>query len=44
MSQGTFLGTLIRLKAFKRLFVFRLKVDFFLRGKSMVFCQKMTKF
>ena len=40
MSQGTFSGTLNRLEAFKTIFVFRLKVDFFLRGKSMLFGQK----
>ena len=32
MSQGTFLETLIRLEAFKRIFVFRPKLDFFARG------------
>ena len=37
MSQGTCLDTLNRLEAFKRIFVFRPKIDFFLRGKSMVF-------
>ena len=31
MSQGTFFDTLIRLDAFKRIFVFRPKMDFFLR-------------
>ena len=36
MSQGTFSDTLIRLEAFKRIFVFRPKIDFFPRGKSMV--------
>ena len=40
MSQGMFLDTLIRLEAFKRIFVFRPKIDFFPRGKSMVFVQK----
>ena len=39
MSQGTSSDTLIRLEAFKRLFVFRPKTDFFPRGKSMVFGQ-----
>ena len=29
MSQGTFLDTLIRLEAFKRIFAFRPKIDFF---------------
>ena len=40
MSQGTFSYTLIRLEAFKRIFVFRPKFFFFPRGKSMVFGQK----
>ena len=40
MSQGTFSDTLIRLEAFKRIFVFLPKIDFFPRGKSMVFGQK----
>ena len=40
MSQGTFSDTLIRLEAFKTIFVFRPKLDFFLRGKSMLFNEK----
>ena len=40
MSQGTFLDTLIRLEAFKRIFVFCPKLDFFQRGKCRVFGQK----
>ena len=40
MSQGTCFDTVIRLEAFKRIFVFRQKIDFFPRGKSMVFGQK----
>ena len=40
MSQGSFSKTLVRLKAFKRIFVFRPKIDFFPRGKAMVFGQK----
>ena len=41
MSQGTFLDTLIRLEAFKRIFVFFFsKIDFFQRGKCRVFGQK----
>ena len=40
MCQGTISDKLIRLEAFKRIFVFRPKIDFFLRGKSMVFGQK----
>ena len=40
MSQGTFSDTLIPLEAFKRIVVFRPKIDFFPRGKSMVFGQK----
>ena len=39
MSKGTFLDTLIRLEAFKRIIVFCPKIDFFPRGKSMVFGQ-----
>ena len=31
MFQQTFLDTLIQLEAFKRIFVFRPKIDFFLR-------------
>ena len=40
MCQGTFLDTPILLKAFKRIFVFRPKIDFFSRGKSSVFGEK----
>ena len=40
MSQGPFSDKLIRLKGLKRIFVFRQKIDFFLRGKSMLFGQK----
>ena len=40
MSQGTFSDTLIRLEALKRIFVFRPKIDFFLRGKSMLLGQE----
>ena len=40
MSLGTFPDTLIRLDAFKRIFVFRRKIEFFARGKSMVFGKK----
>ena len=40
MSQGTLADTLIRSEAFKRIFVFRPKIEFFPRGKSMVFGQK----
>ena len=40
MSQETFSDILIRLEPFKRIFVFRPKIDFFPRGKSMVFGQK----
>ena len=40
MSQGTFKETLIRLEAFKRIFVFCPKIDYFPRGKSTVFGQK----
>ena len=40
MSQGTFSDTLIGLEAFKRIFVFRPKIDFLPRGKSCVFGQK----
>ena len=44
MPQGTFWDTLIRLEAFKRIFIFRAKMDFFPRGKSMLFGQKRTNF
>ena len=37
MCQGTFLDTPILLKAFKIIFVFGPKIDFFPRGKSRVF-------
>ena len=40
MSQKTFSDTLIRFEAFKRIFVFPPKIDFFPRGKCMVFVQK----
>ena len=33
MSQGTFQDILIQLEAFKRIFVFRPKIDFLPRGK-----------
>ena len=36
MSQGTFSVTMIRLEAFKRVFVLRPKIDFFSRGRSRV--------
>ena len=44
MSQGTFLDTLIRLEAFKTIFVFHPKIDFFPRGLSRVFGQKWPNF
>ena len=44
MSQGTFSDKLIRLKAFKIIFVFRPKINFFLRGKPMLFGQKSPNF
>ena len=44
MSKGTFPDTLIRLNAFKRIFVFRPKIDFLPRGKSMLFGQKGENF
>ena len=37
MSQGSFSYTLIRLEAFKRIFVVRPKIDFFPRVKAMAF-------
>ena len=40
MSQGKFCDKLIRLEAFKRIFVFCPKMDFFLTGLSRVFSQK----
>ena len=44
MSQETFSDTLIQLEAFKRIFAFPLKIDYFPRGKPMVFCQKLRNF
>ena len=44
MSQGTFLDTLIRLEAFKRIFVFCPKIDFFSKGLVHCFLSKMTIF
>ena len=40
MSQGTFSDLLIRLEAFKRIFVFRPEIDFLPRGKPTVLGQK----
>ena len=37
MSRRIFLDTLIRLEAFKTIFDVILKIDFFPRGKCMVF-------
>ena len=44
MSKVTFIDTLIRLEAFKRIFVFCPKIDFFPWGKSTVFGQKRPNF
>ena len=44
MSQGTFSDLLIRLEAHKRIFVFRPKIDFFRRFKSMGYGQKCPNF
>ena len=44
MSQGTFLDTLIRLVALKRIFVFRPRIDFIFKGVSPVFLVKNAKF
>ena len=44
MSRGTVSDTLIRLKAFKRIFLFRPKIDFFPRGNSRVLAQKAPSF
>ena len=44
MSQGMFSDTLIRLEAFERISVFRPKIEFFLRGKSMVFGERSPNF
>ena len=44
MAQGTFSNTLIGLEAFKRIFVFRPKIDFFPRCKSRVFRPKQGNF
>ena len=35
MSQGTFSDTLIQLEAFKRIFVFCAKMDFFSKGRTI---------
>ena len=43
MSQRTFLDTLIRLEAFKRIIVFRPKIDFFFSGVSPRFLVKNDK-
>ena len=40
MSQGTFSDLLIRLEAFKGIFVFCPKIDFLPRGKPTVLGQK----
>ena len=40
MSQGTFSDLLIRLRAFKRIFVFRPKIDILSRGKPTVLDKK----
>ena len=40
MCQGTFLSLLIRLEAFKRIFVFGPKIDFLPRGKPTVLGKK----
>ena len=40
MSQGTLSDLLIRLEAFKRIFVFRPKIDFLPWGKLTVLHQK----
>ena len=44
MTQWTFSDKLIRLKTLKRIFVFRPKIDFLLKGQPMLFNEKMTKF
>ena len=44
MSQGTYKNTMIRLEACKKIFAFRPNIDFFLRGKSRNFGQKLTNF
>ena len=44
MCQRTFSDTLIRLEAFKTIFVLRPKLDFFPRGRSNVFDQKRPNF
>ena len=44
MSQRTLSDTPIRLEAVKRIFIFRPKIDFSLRDKSMLFGQKIAKF
>ena len=44
MSQGTFFNLLIRLEAFKRIFVCGPKIDFFPRGKPTVLGQNRPNF
>ena len=44
MSQETFSVALIRLEAFKRTFFLSPKIDFFPRGWSRVFGQKLSNF
>ena len=40
VSNGTFLDLLIRLKAFKRIFVFGPKIDYLPKGKHTVLGEK----
>ena len=44
VSLGTFPETLIRLKAFKRIFIFRSKIDFFPRGIFSLTLSLITSF
>ena len=40
MPEGTLWDTLIRLQAFKKIFIFRPRMDLFQSGKSVLFVQK----
>ena len=43
MSQGTFFNTIIRLEAFKRIFLFSPKIDFFSKGLVQAFLVKNSQ-
>ena len=44
MSPGTFMDTLLKLEAFKRILVFRPKIDFFFQAVSPWFLAKNDQF